>query len=335
MAIAVIVGLAVLILIHEAGHFAAAKLFGVRVEEFGIGFPPRIFARRKGETEYSVNALPIGGFVRLAHEEDASSDPRSFSAQPAWKKLLILVAGIAANIAIAWLLFVVVFSVGAPLHVVVTDVAPGSPAATAGIESGDMISGFSNVDDFIAFSHGKTETGTPVPFLVVSGGTERAVAIEGRRNPPAGEGSLGIALVGVGIQGQPFFRSLSSAAIATYETFCSVGAGIWGIVSGIFSGGSLGAVSGPVGIVAMASKVGASGFTYLLQLIAVISVNLAVLNLVPFPALDGGRAAVVIAEAASRRRIPNTWIRGMNAVGFILLLVLMVLVTIQDIVRLV
>lgn len=335
MAIAVIIGLAVLILAHEAGHFAAAKLFGVRVEEFGIGFPPRLFSRRRGETEYSINALPLGGFVRLAHEDGVSSDPRSFPAQKAWKKLLILVAGIVVNIAVAWLLFGIVFSIGAPRGIAVSGVAPDSPAAAAGIKSGDLVTGFGSVDEFLEFSKQGTATGELIVFSVTSGGDERSVVLEGRRNPPEGEGALGLALVGVGFPSLPPLQAFIAAFGATYETIIAVASGIWGLIIGIFSGGSAAAVAGPVGIVAMAADVGSAGFAYLLQLIAVISVNLAILNLIPFPALDGGRAAVVIAETAVRRRVPAPVLRGINAVGFVLLLVLMVLVTIQDISRLV
>ncbi len=335
MAVAVIIGLALLILIHEAGHFVAAKIFGIRVDEFGIGFPPRLFARRSGETEYSVNALPIGGFVRLAHEDDDSTDPRSFSSQPAWKKIIVLVAGITMNLVVAWVLFSAVFTVGAPLRVVVTSVVPGSPAALAGLANGDVIAGFTSVNEFISFSHRGTEAGTPTALTVLRGGSELNVSVLGRKDPPAGEGSLGIALVGVGFVGESFFGALASGAQATYETFLSVASGLSHLISGIFSKGSLSSVAGPVGIVAMASEVGTAGFSYLIQLIAVISVNLAVLNLIPFPALDGGRAVVAVAEALTRRRFPNSILRGVNAVGFALLLVLMVLVTIQDITRLV
>lgn len=337
MAITVIIGLALLIIIHEAGHFAAAKFFGIRVDEFGFGFPPRIFSKKSGETEYSLNALPIGGFVRLAHEDDDApdNDPRSFSSQSLFKKICVLVAGIVANLLVAWGLLSLVFSIGAPLRVVVSDVAPASPAAIAGVMSGDIISDFKTTDEFISFSQKETAGDKPITFSVQRGSLNIPMAVTGRKNPPPGEGSIGVALVGVGFRGESFFSAILSGAQATYETFLSVAGGVYDLIVNAFSRGSLSSVAGPVGIVAMASNVGSAGFTYILQLIAVISINLAALNLVPFPALDGGRALIAIISKLSGHRIPKAVERGVNGIGFALLLVLMVLVTIQDIRRLV
>ncbi len=332
-ALAVIIALSVLIITHEAGHFFAAKMLGVKVEEFGIGIPPRIASFTRGGTRYSINALPFGGFVKLAGEFDGA-----FVTSPAWKRAVILVAGVFMNVVLAWALFSVVFMVGMSQNLVIASVTSGSPAETAGVHMGDVILGAESAgrtldapvtaERFIAFTGG---AGDSLELLVKRNGAEERLTLAPRENPPAGEGRLGLELVDMGVSREPFFLSMWHGAQAAVGGFVAVAVGFATLISRAFSEpGVLDAVSGPVGVFVVAKAAGALGAAYLLELTAVISVNLAVLNLVPFPALDGGRLLFVLFEKLRGKPLSarvHTW---SNAVGFALLIALMVIVTVKD-----
>ncbi len=349
----IIIAISLLILVHEAGHFFAAKLTGVKVDEFGIGFPPRLIRIKGKETTYSINALPFGGFVKLAGEfEEAKPQSRErgsfasklnpapgFLSQPAWKKTVTLLAGVIMNMLFAWVLFAVVFSHGIPSYVVISQADAGSPAATAGLRQGDIIMNAQkgdvvlgkpvSLDDFLNLV--KTNPTEPVTLTLERDGREFDVTLAGRTSPPAGQGALGVELVDIGVKGMGFIRGVGQALATTGETFAAVAAGLWHIIVQAFAGKeALSEVSGPIGVFVIARSVGTLGLLYLIQLFAIISVNLAVLNLIPFPALDGGRLLFVGIEKLKGKPLSSKVQVWFNTAGFAVLILLMLMVTFKD-----
>lgn len=351
----IIIGLAVLILAHELGHFIAAKLFNVKVEEFGIGYPPRMFGKQVGETLYSVNWLPLGGFVRIhgedkdeeteAHEKDETLDSlrseRSFANQAIWKRAVILIAGVTMNMVVGWLIFSGIFAVGTPAHLAIAEVAKDSPAYAAGLTANDFIVGAHlgtislndpiNSEDFITAM--RKAAGSEVSLTVVHEGKERTLSILSRANPPEGEGSLGVALSDVGVEKVPFLKAFGKGFMAAITLFWLTLKGFFSLIIGLFTspGTAMAGVAGPVGVFSIATQTGKMGLIYLFQLIALISVNLSVLNLIPFPALDGGRVLFLIIEKLKGSPVSYKTQRTVNAIGFAALIILMVFVTIHDV----
>lgn len=342
-----IIGLSLIVLAHEFGHFVTAKLSKIRVDEFGFGFPPRLFARKWGETTYSINALLFGGFVRIYGEDGGEKDPRAFNSQPVWRRMLVTCGGVLINIVVAWLFFSAVFMVGAPEHLVISDVAPGSPAAAAGIVSGDIVREVRGgtqtltipikVDAFVALVKEAAARNEAVILNVGSVGVgEREISLMPRATPPAGEGALGVGLAEAGVPQTSFFRSFLSGAEETWVLAKFTVLGLVDFFGRVFSApGTLREAMGPVGIAAAtAAQASTLGFSYLLRLLGFISLNLAVLNLIPFPALDGGRALFLLIEKLKGSPLPAKFERIVNTAGFLLLISLMVAVTVQDIGRL-
>ncbi|MDO8574512.1 MAG: M50 family metallopeptidase [bacterium] len=346
--ILVIIGLSVLILGHEAGHFFAAKAFGLKVEEFGFGFPPRIFAKKKGETEYSVNWLPFGGFVKIAGENDRISGEndkleslspeekkRIFMFQTAWKKSVIILAGVATNFVIGWLLISGVFMAGVPTAVVITDVVSQTPAEKAGILPGDVVSGYLTTQEFIDFVN--ENRGQEIVLNIARGEENLTFNVTPRieTDTPSNEGALGIGLVEAGFESHGFFNALWGGLKQTASIFWLTIVTFYQLVVGIFTSGELLAgVVGPVGIFGIAKQAGQIGLIYLVQLTALISINLAAINLIPFPALDGGRFALILVEKIKGSPVPLKAEQIINGVGFALLILLMVALTARDVVNL-
>lgn len=342
----VIIGLSLLILVHELGHFFVAKMFGVKVNEFGFGYPPRLFARKRRETEYSVNALPFGGFVKIHGEDIAQideSDPdykRSFAYQPAWKRSMIILAGVFMNVCFAFILLSIIFMVGAPSHMSIASVAEGSPADSAGIEVGDIVLSASvgeevlsdpvSTEEFIELVN--ENKGSEFSFTIQRGGETFEKTVLARENPPEGEGSIGVALVDMGIEKKGFFGALWEGAKTTVFLLKNIAVGFYNIITGIFTNPEiLKNVAGPVGIFVITKQAGSVGIIYLIQLVAIISLNLVILNLLPFPALDGGRFLFILIEKMKGSPVSNKFQMAANALGFLLLIALMIVVTIKDI----
>lgn len=342
----VIIGIALLIFGHELGHFLSAKLFGIRVDEFGFGFPPRLFGKKVGETVYSVNALPFGGFVRIYGEDGTApdADPRAFTRQPFWKRGVVMLAGVAMNFIIGWLLFSAVFAAGIPSHLGVVSVTPNAPAADAGVKAGDLVVRAEHdstvlsdpvpADAFVALVR---EAGTDAVYLTLDRGGKRIpVTLHGRVNPPRGEGSLGVGVADTGVPAASFFGGLGKGMEEAAGMTRDIAVGFVSLIGQAFVRPSvLQDVAGPVGIVSIAVKASGLGFVYFLQFLGLLSVNLVVLNLLPFPALDGGKFLFLVYEKLRRKPAPERVQLWVNVAGFGFLILLMMLVTVQDVARLV
>lgn len=354
-----IIMLSVLVLAHEAGHFFTARRVGIKVEEFGMGLPPKLWGKKRGETEYTINALPIGGFVRMYGEtpdgvsvRESGSDPdadRMFMNKSKLARTAVLVAGVTANLILAAIIFSIVFSVGLPVYdakltPTVTKVESGSPADQAGIEAGDTIVALNGVP-FNQIKPGFSEEvsdlkGQQVTLTVKdSQGQTEDVALTPRANPPAGQGAMGVTLdseVYVDhVQQYPIWQ-------APIEGFKQAGIFAWSILAGLGSiigqashGTVPSDVAGPVGIASILDQARGMGWLYVLWFAGIISVNLAVVNILPFPALDGGRLLFVGIEAVTGRKVNQNIERMVHTAGMAVLLLLIVLITFSDISKLI
>lgn len=352
----VILAISFLIFIHELGHFSSAKIFGVFVEEFGIGFPPKIFKKKVGETAYSINWLLFGGFVKIWGEDGETEEKtkdaagqvlppeRGFSAQKTWKKVIMLGAGVFMNFIFGWLIFSAVYMVGMPEHLVISDVQPGSPAFEQGLKAGDMIleARFQNktlsdpvkANDFTVAT--KENRGGTLTIRVKRGAEEFLRVAKLRENPPEGQGAFGVYLADAGLPPQPFFKSFSDGAKETWYVSEAIAVGFWDLISKIFVTPRVATegIAGPVGIVVIAKETSALGLVYFFQLLALISINLAVLNLLPFPALDGGRIILALIEKIKGSPVSQKVQIAVNGAGFVFLLGLTLLATVKDVIKL-
>lgn len=328
--------LGLLILVHEIGHFATAKLFRVRVQEFAVGFPPRVKAWERGGTIYSINAIPLGGFVRMEGENGEADEPDSFGARPPWQRVIILASGASMNLLLALAIFFFAYLGGSPRGLtVVTRVAPHSPAAASGLRVGDHILAVDGVhvtyyDQLVPQI--AAHAGERTTLLVQHQGVDRTVVITPRPRPPSGQGPLGISLdktvtVAYG-PGQALQQALGSVGtmIAAVPLTLQV------LVQ---SGGH--GVTGPIGIAHMTTNVvhnePKNGIGSLLAFAALLSANLGVLNLLPLPALDGGRIVFALLSLVRRRNL-DPQVEGMvHLVGMALLVLLILFVSYQDLVN--
>ena len=345
--------LGALVLAHEAGHFFAAKRAGVRVHEFGIGFPPKLYGKQFGETEYTINLLPFGGFVRIEGEDGSGTahpTRESFVAKPLRTKLLIVLAGVIINWLLAAALFGIVQAAGTAVaisddaigedpRVTLTSIADDSPAAQAGLSVGDSITaittsgGMVQVDKIgqvqeVLTSH----SGEEVTLVLRRGEDMRSVALTPRENPPSGEGAIGVSLVRVATVKYPWYEApwrgvflAGSLTISMLESFGDMFRTL------IVEQRAVEGLAGPVGIAYLTGEVRSLGTMFLLNFVAILSLNLAILNAIPFPALDGGRAVVALIERIRGRALSAQLLGRVNATGFAVLLLLIVAITIRDI----
>ena len=346
--------LSFLVLAHEFGHFWLARRSGTPVEEFGIGFPPRLWVIKKGETEYSINAIPLGGFVRLTGESDDSQHPQAFNKQPKLWRAAILVGGVTMNMIVAYVIFAIGFMVGMPVatspddpqvaklsnvNVEIYSILPNSPASQAGLLPGDRLL---NIDgakvssvEMVTKHIQQLSDGAKVDLEVSRGDEKRNIAAE----PKVLDGfsdhkALGMSLTMVGVLRLNVVDALGQAAISTYDTSINIVTTLGDILRNLFTGHSSDIdVSGPVGVAVMTSQATQLGFGYFVQFVAMLSINLAVINIMPFPALDGGRLLFLAIEAIIRKPLKRNWEIAIHNIGFGLLLLAVLVVTYQDVLR--
>jgi len=345
MIVNIIIGLVVLsviVIVHELGHFISAKSTGVKVEEFGLGYPPRLLSFKRGETRYSLNAIPFGGFTKMAGEEDPT-EPRSLASKSIGVRLLVLSAGSLMNFLLPLILLSASFMIPNDVvmgEVVVQEVDLGSPAAMAGIESGDTIVSINgkpvhSIGSLNRYIH--LNLGKQIDMVISRGDSSaREVQVIPRWKPPEGEGATGI-LVSmpnptIVSQSYPFLKAVPLGMTEFSETFVLYKNGIISMIIGSAPAD----VIGPVGIVQFTGELAKTGVSPVLEFAAIISLVLAIVNLFPLPALDGGRIVFVLFEWIRRGKRVSPKTEGLiHAIGFVLLLGVMVVVTYQDIIRIV
>ncbi len=368
--------LGLLILSHEFGHFFVAKRSGVRVDEFGLGFPPRLWSIRRGETTYSLNLIPFGGFVKIHGENPdeesltGSDRKRAINAQPRWIQAAILVAGVTANLALAWLLLIIAFSTtGLPTQadavpagykldnpqVTIIQVKENSPAAQAGLIPGDQIVQLRatnerlikpTIEEIQAFVAAHPDSEIIVGYIRTHGPSikpniaERAVrpakiGPDGSPRGEAGKPAIGIGLETIGLLRLSLPQAIIAGTESVWRLTTSTVTAFGSLLVSLFRGQSeiLNQVTGPVGLVGLVGDASVLGFGYLLLFTALISINLAVLNLLPIPALDGGRLLFLLIEKIKGSPMKPAVANAFNLTGFVLLMGLMLLVTYSDILK--
>lgn len=363
--------LGVLVFVHELGHFVTARRLGVTAEEFGFGFPPRICGwkkvngRRKffwgnkdvediksEDTVYSLNFVPMGGFVKIKGENgEDQSDPDSFASKKIWARSVILSAGVTMNVLLCMVCLMAAFALGAPQ--VVDEVAPGAvvkdakiqivqvlkntPAAVAGIQLGDTIisldqQAFTSREQIQSYIAGKE--GQVITMRLDRLGEMKTAEVRPVMLSEIQKIGIGIGLAKTGIVSYPWYESIWLGVRGTFVMAVQIIVAFATVIKNSIIGQPLGIdVAGPVGIAVMTGQVARMGFVYILQFVALLSLNLAIINFLPFPALDGGRVLFLIIEKIRRKAVNQKAEQIIHTIGFALLMVLVVLVTGRDILK--
>ena len=361
-----IVVIVALIVVHEFGHFVAAKLSGMRVDEFGLGYPPRAMVIGKiGETSYTLNWLPFGGFVKIygenGEQEAGDKDSKAFTARPRILQAFVLIAGVAMNLLFAYVLITGALIAGTPralsesevataqnVELAVANVLPGSPAAHAGLLPGDIIL---SAED----GHNMLPETTPSAFatFISEDGSNKTITlsvrhadgkeallfarpIEGLIASDLSRPAIGVEVANIGVVPLSLSSAIIEGSRLTWSATIATAIGLWHFFYGIFTlSADLSQVAGPVGIAGVVGSASMQGLGHLLSIMAIISINLALINLIPIPALDGGRLLFVIIESVIRRSIKTSIAHAINAIGFIFLILLMLVVTANDIFKII
>jgi regulator of sigma E protease len=355
--------LLVLVTVHEFGHFIVAKLTNMRVDEFAFGFPPRLFSKKFGETTYAINAIPLGGYVSIwgenGSDEDNAKDgakhhPRAFGNRPWWAQLLVLVAGVTMNMMLAWFIFVgisygkIVVSTEDAQYgsfvkdssLMVVDAAEESPAYKAGIvpgstlikvQSGKAIAKLTTPESLVAFVSAHQNDSIFISYKRPDGVlTDTTIAAIYGIVPD--KKAIGISVESVGTINTTMIQALQIGTNRTIDMTTMTFEGLKTLAASVIGGESvLKSLSGPVGIAKIVGKTSTYGYVAVLTLVAVLSINLAIFNILPLPALDGGRMIVVIIETITKKKIPFKYYSWANIAGFSLLMLLLVVVTVHDI----
>ena len=353
--------LSILVFAHELGHFWTARKFGAKTEEFGFGFPPRIGGwklvngKRKffwgnkdvesDDTIYSLNWIPIGGFVKIKGEDgEGNTDSESFASKKPWQRGIILSAGVIMNVFLTTFCLILVFMIGAPQivdideagtvkdhKVQIMSVVDDSPAKTVGLQLGDVVKSindqtFNNVEEMGAYI--ATQADQEMTVIIARFGDESEYKVT-----PVGEEKavIGVGLVDTGIVSYPWYKAIWLGIKGTWTMFTQIIVGLSSIITNAVVGEEIGAdIAGPIGIAVITGKVARMGFSYILQFTALLSMNLAIINFLPLPALDGGRILFLIIEKIRGKPV-NQKVEGViHTIGFFLLIALMLLVTGRD-----
>lgn len=373
--------LGLLVLSHEFGHFIAARKSGIKVYEFGFGFPPRVIGVQrlvKGkqkkwriikdskktaeelsqeidgwipETIYSFNWLPLGGFVKIKGEEGENQDPDSFVSKSFIKKAIVLVAGVAMNVLLAVVIFSFGFMTGLPQTVdgldssaqvrdrklQVMQILPNMPASKAGLKMGDAIVKIGDLQNptikqMQEFTN--IHKNTEISLTIKRGSETIKKQITPISYSDIGQGGIGVALAEVGIVKYSWYVAIYKGVVMTGLYLWAILVGFYEIIKGLFVGlGVASAVSGPIGIAVLTGQFAKLGLSYLLNFTAVLSLNLAILNILPIPALDGGRLLFVIIGKLFHRKISLKFEQIAHTTGFALLMLLVIVVTFKDLGR--
>lgn len=365
-----IIILGLLVFVHELGHFLAARFFGVKAEEFGFGFPPRMagvvyddakhryrYVSGKEEvqsphTVYSVNWLPLGGFVRIKGEDGNESDPDSFIAQSAWKRVVMLVAGVVMNFVTAAILFGIVFTLGvrqpidaemaaqySDTQIQVLQVIGDSSAETIGLEAGDRIITINNesvtkieeVKDKLEQARGKQ-----IILHIERLGEEKT--LKGMYEVPPDmeeEAKFGIAYSHTATVRLPVMEAIKEGIVTTWNVTVLILSAFGQLIESVFTDTKATGVdlTGPVGIVYITKQMSELGLVYILQFAALLSVNLAIINALPIPALDGGRILFVLIEKIKGSPVRRSTEGKIHQIGFLILIFLMVFITTRDVLK--
>lgn len=373
--------LSVLVFAHEFGHFITARRFKIKTDEFGLGFPPRAigwYRNRLGKwrrisgnidrekleagsdavapgeknTIYSLNWLPLGGFVKIKGENgEDRGETNSFASKKIWQRVIVLSAGVIMNIILAWLLFSAGYIIGMPqstdaldagarvtqAHVIVAQVMPNSPAAQAGLVAGDIISQLDQTPitsesglQAAVSSHNGQEVS-----LTVERNNQDIVLKAVPKSDQGAPATIGVAIFSSGLVSYNFWASFWEGAKTDVWILGQIFVSLGNIIVQIFQGQQVsGQFAGPVGIATITGQAARLGFSYLLQFMAILSLNLAVVNILPLPALDGGRVLFLVIEKLKGKPVRRELENVIHNTGFILLLLLVLFITYKDIMRL-
>lgn len=362
--------LSLLVFVHEAGHFWVAKRFGLRPKEFGFGMPPRILGYYKNaegkwkkvkgsedpqdaaDTIYSINYLPLGGFVALGEDDETSTDPNHFHNKPAWQRTLILAAGVSMNLLLAAVLISFGLVIGLPQtidenddqaivsnrQILVAEVMPDSPALAAGLAVNDAIlringQEFKHVEDLQNYVN--AHTGEEISYAIRRGQAELEIKVTPELRTDTNMGGIGIGIVETGIVRYPFFTALWNGIKTTVFLTWYIILAFFSLIKDLLLGRGVSVeLGGPVRIAQITGDAARMGLPYLINFSAMLSINLAIINALPFPALDGGRILFIGLEKIMRRPVRKEMEGKIHYVGFIILLILIALVTYKDIARL-
>lgn len=353
--IAFIIVLSILVLAHEFGHFITAKKSNVKVEEFAIGFPPRLFSIKRGETNYTINAIPIGGYVKMLGELEHSSSARAFENQKPLKRFIIAVSGVLMNLLLAWFVLAIGFSVGMSPLVSSPDSIPGkrlsseiliagiqkdSPADKADIKPGDVLNGisykgevaqFDSADEVIAFTSSHVNEEINVQIQRDGNTFEKSVMLSSDEDQPLGLGLIDRSIIRV-----PWYKAPYVALRETYQITKLTIDFLGGFFKNIFTQGSVSdEVGGPVAIYVYTGLAVKAGIMAVLQFIAILSVNLALINILPFPSLDGGRIIFILLEKIFGKKVVKEKVENIiHTIGFAVLIILIISITYKDITKL-
>ena len=325
-----------LIIIHEFGHFISAKLLGVRVNEFAVGFGPKLFSKKLGETEYKVNLIPLGGYCAMEGEDSASSDPRAFCNKAAWRRFIIVIMGAVFNLILGFVLVAIILAPKKSFSTtVIADFSENALSAQSGLMQGDEITAvegrhiFTTYDLSYAFTNVKDGT---LDITVNRGGEE--VELRDVKFNTFEENGMTYIEVDFSVYGrQKTFWNYITETFKTGASFCVV---IWRSLIDLISGKyGISAVSGPVGVTATIGVAARQSLLNLLPIGALITINLGIFNLLPLPALDGGRLLFILLEMIRRKKVPEKYESLVHAVGFALLIGFMLIITAKDIISLI
>jgi len=348
-----VIVLGLLVFVHELGHFIVARRFGVRVDEFGFGFPPRLFGIRRGDTLYSINLIPLGGFVRIKGEAgDNQTDTDSFSHKKAWQRSSILAAGVAMNFIFAFIILSFGFMVGTPQEVsdadiasqsvrdislVIIDVAKESAGDKAGLRPGDRLQAINGIEfsSVVDATNYIQEHNTEILRVhIARGNSLSSFDIQPRIISGSEKPVIGIGMMRAGLVTYNFFEAWRRGAQATISLVYVILLAFGSLIVGLFRGTGVGdQISGPVGVAVLTGQIAQLGIPYLINFTAMLSINLGILNIIPFPALDGGRVLFVVIEKIKGRPLSPRIESVFHSIGFCILIALVLFVTYKDVAR--